>query len=65
IRIEAAEGVDVREAVFHRAVENRWTMRELAGETATLEDVFVRLTTRDHAEAPGDAAAAKSGEASA
>ncbi|HKB71756.1 MAG TPA: ABC transporter ATP-binding protein [Thermoanaerobaculia bacterium] len=51
VRIEAAEGIDVREAVFRQAVENRWVMRELAGETATLEDVFVRLTTRDQGEA--------------
>ncbi|HWC65057.1 MAG TPA: ATP-binding cassette domain-containing protein [Thermoanaerobaculia bacterium] len=65
VRIEAAEGVDVREAVFHRAVENRWTMRELAGETATLEDVFVRLTTRDHAEAAAGVAAANAAETGA
>jgi ABC-2 type transport system ATP-binding protein len=50
VRIEAGEGIDVREAVFRQAVENRWVMRELAGETVTLEDVFVRLTTRDQAE---------------
>jgi len=49
VRLECAEGVDVREAVFRRAVENGWVLRELAGETVTLEDVFVRLTTRDQA----------------
>jgi ABC-2 type transport system ATP-binding protein len=47
VRLECDEGIDVRETVFRQAVENRWTMRELAGETMTLEDVFVRLTTRD------------------
>jgi ABC-2 type transport system ATP-binding protein len=50
VRLECAEGVDVREAVFRRAVENGWVLRELAGETVTLEDVFVRLTTHDQAE---------------
>ncbi|MGH9443833.1 MAG: ABC transporter ATP-binding protein [Thermoanaerobaculia bacterium] len=48
VRLECDEGVDCREAVFHKAVENGWTLRELVGETATLEDVFVRLTTQDH-----------------
>jgi len=56
VRIEAAEGIDVRETVFRQAVENRWVMRELVGETVTLEDVFVRLTTRDHAEAAPETA---------
>jgi ABC-2 type transport system ATP-binding protein len=54
-RLECAEGVDVREAVFRRAVENGWVLRELAGETMTLEDVFVRLTTRDQAEPAAEA----------
>ena len=54
VRLECAEGIDVRETVYRQAVENRWTMRELAGETATLEDIFVRLTTRDQAEAPAE-----------
>jgi hypothetical protein len=38
-------------------------MRELAGETVTLEDVFVRLTTRDHAEPAAEAVPAAAGEA--
>ncbi|HET7452342.1 MAG TPA: ATP-binding cassette domain-containing protein, partial [Thermoanaerobaculia bacterium] len=62
VRIEAAEGIDVRETVFRQAVENRWVMRELAGETVTLEDVFVRLTTRDHAEPEPEPAAPAPGE---
>jgi ABC-2 type transport system ATP-binding protein len=56
VRLECAEGVDVREAVFRRAVENGWVLRELAGETVTLEDVFVRLTTRDQAPLPEESA---------
>jgi ABC-2 type transport system ATP-binding protein len=47
VRLECEEGVDCREAVFRKAVERGWTLRELVGETITLEDVFVRLTTRD------------------
>jgi len=52
VRIECAEGVDLRETIFRQAVEHGWVLRELAGETVTLEDVFVRLTTRDRADAP-------------
>jgi len=48
VRLECDEGVDCREDVFRKAVANGWTLRELVGETATLEDVFVRLTTQDH-----------------
>ena len=59
VRLECDEGVDCREEVFRKAVQSGWTLRELIGETATLEDVFVRLTTRDRpaeaAETEGDA----------
>ena len=59
VRLECDEGVDCREEVFRKAVQSGWTLRELVGETATLEDVFVRLTTRDRpaepAETEGDA----------
>jgi ABC-2 type transport system ATP-binding protein len=47
VRLECDEGVDCREAVYRKAVESGWTLRELVGETMTLEDVFVRLTTQD------------------
>ena len=47
VRLECDEGVDCREEVFRKAVERGWTLRELVGETITLEDVFVRLTTQD------------------
>ena len=52
VKLECDEGVDCREAVFHKAVENGWSLRELAGETMSLEDVFVRLTTRDRVAEP-------------
>jgi ABC-2 type transport system ATP-binding protein len=57
VRLECDEGRDCRADVFRRAVENRWTLVELTGETVTLEDVFVRLTTRDQP-APESAEAA-------
>jgi ABC-2 type transport system ATP-binding protein len=52
VRISCEDGADCREAVFRCAVENGWTLRELVGETATLEDVFVRLTTREGSDQP-------------
>ena len=45
--LECERGADPREAVFRCAVEHGWVLLELAAEKATLEDVFVRLTTRD------------------
>jgi ABC-2 type transport system ATP-binding protein len=46
IRVEANS--DLREDIFHLAVERRWTIRELTQERATLEDVFVELTHADN-----------------
>jgi len=42
---------DPREHVFLAAVDNGWTLLELSRTGASLEDVFVRLTTRDEAAA--------------
>jgi len=47
--VEHRAGTDVREEVFRAAVERGWVLLELARERATLEDVFVRLTTHDTA----------------
>jgi ABC-2 type transport system ATP-binding protein len=45
-----AEGrADLRRAVFSLAVERRWVMLGLRQTVPTLEDVFLRLTTRDAA----------------
>jgi len=53
--LECEGGDDPRAAVFHLAVERGWVLVELAEEKATLEDIFVRLTTRDvAAEAVGE-----------
>jgi ABC-2 type transport system ATP-binding protein len=45
--LACAHGADPRVEVFRLAVERGWTLVELAASRASLEDVFVRLTTRD------------------
>ncbi len=57
---------DPREAVFRAAVQAGWVLVELAEEATSLEDVFVRLTTRDTATgvaAAEDAAGDSGGDA--
>jgi ABC-2 type transport system ATP-binding protein len=46
-RLRCAPGTDPREEVFRLAVARGWVLLELAEQRASLEDVFVRLTTRD------------------
>jgi ABC-2 type transport system ATP-binding protein len=48
--VDVLSGNDVREEIFRTAVERGWVLLELAMERATLEDLFVRLTTHDVAE---------------
>ena len=43
---------DPREPIFRLAVERGWVLLELVEEKVSLEDIFVRLTTQDAAEAP-------------
>ena len=47
LALECASGSDVREEVFRAVVENGWVLLELAEDRASLEDVFVRLTTHE------------------
>jgi ABC-2 type transport system ATP-binding protein len=47
LTLESAAEVDLRERVFRCAVEQGWTLLEMARDRASLEDIFVRLTTRD------------------
>jgi ABC-2 type transport system ATP-binding protein len=54
--LEHTADADPREAVFRLAVEKDWVLLGLTPEKATLEDVFVRLTTREE-RAPAPAAA--------
>jgi ABC-2 type transport system ATP-binding protein len=42
-----AQGDDPRSELFRLAVERGWTLLELTPTRASLEDIFVRLTTRD------------------
>jgi ABC-type uncharacterized transport system ATPase subunit len=46
-QVEHTPDADPREAIFQLAVERGWVLTTLAAEKATLEDVFVRLTTRE------------------
>ena len=45
--LEHTAGSDPREAVFQMAVEQGWVLLALTPQRASLEDVFVRLTTRE------------------
>ena len=45
--IEAAGDTDLREDIFRLAVEQRWILRELSQVQASLEDVFIHLTTTE------------------
>ena len=45
--IEATAQVDLREAIFKLAVERGWALRQLTQAHASLEDVFVHLTTQE------------------
>ncbi len=46
-RVEHEADADPREAVFRLAVHQDWTLLELTPGKASLEDVFVRLTTHE------------------
>jgi ABC-2 type transport system ATP-binding protein len=43
--IDGATSDDLRKTIFRAAVDNKWTLLELARESASLEDVFRHLTT--------------------
>jgi ABC-2 type transport system ATP-binding protein len=45
--IETQPDADAREAIFQLAVANGWAMRELSAHGASLEDVFIQLTTQE------------------
>ena len=47
--IDAAATSDLRKSIFRAAVDNKWTLLELARESASLEDVFRHLTTQEEA----------------
>jgi ABC-2 type transport system ATP-binding protein len=45
--VKSADGEDVGEAIFKVAVANNWKINELRREKLSLEDIFLRLTTRE------------------
>jgi len=51
-RLAASADADPRAEIFRLAVARGWTLVELAQSKASLEDVFVRLTTNHPAETP-------------
>ncbi|MCW8983735.1 MAG: ABC transporter ATP-binding protein [Thermoanaerobaculales bacterium] len=53
--LEHVAGSDPREAVFQMAVERGWVLLALTPRQASLEDVFVRLTTREDEMVPAAA----------
>ena len=59
--LECADGRDPREAIFRLAVERGWVLLELAQTKASLEDIFVRLTT--HEDGDGDGSGTAAGDA--
>jgi ABC-2 type transport system ATP-binding protein len=40
----SAQGVDIREALFHQAVSERWILLEMSRKDTSLEEVFHKLT---------------------
>ena len=45
--VKSKNGADVGEEIFKAAVENHWTINELKRETLSLEDIFLKLTTKE------------------
>ena len=49
VSLAGAAGSDLREPVFREVLARGWTLLELTPRQASLEDVFVRLVSRDAA----------------
>jgi len=45
--LKGSDGGDIGEEVFKAAVQNGWIINELRKETLSLEDIFLRLTTKE------------------
>jgi ABC-2 type transport system ATP-binding protein len=52
VRVHGGPDAELTEEIFRLAVARGWVLRELARETVSLEDVFVRLTHHDETAAP-------------
>ena len=51
--VVASKGSDVREELFRRAVDERWTILEMSRRRTSLEEVFHALTKAEHQDAGG------------
>ena len=45
--VEAQPGRDVREQLASTVVKNGWGLQELRGQSLSLEDIFLQLTTSE------------------
>ncbi len=45
--VKVSNGADLAEAIFRVAIDRGWTLNELKRETLSLEDIFLKLTTRE------------------
>lgn len=45
--LHTVKGSNIREAIFHQAVAERWVLLELTRTATSLEEVFHKLTTND------------------
>jgi len=53
-KLECWPKSDPREKVFRTVVDHGWVLLEMSEERASLEDIFVRLTTREQDGQPGE-----------
>jgi ABC-2 type transport system ATP-binding protein len=47
VMLDGVPGADLRESIFKESITRGWTLLELSPHEASLEDVFVRLVSRD------------------
>ena len=45
--LKSGDGLDLGEEVFKAAVQNGWVVNEIRKERLSLEDIFLRLTTKE------------------
>jgi ABC-2 type transport system ATP-binding protein len=47
VTIELSNNEDIRDIVYQKIVQNQWGIREFKTERTTLEEMFIRITTRE------------------
>jgi ABC-2 type transport system ATP-binding protein len=50
--LEAAPGQDIRSQIAAKIVQSGWALYELRGVSASLEEIFLMLTTDEAGQAP-------------